>query len=183
MNPPSRPPVETRLVEDFLARCLRSAERAAVRLLPGREGVAPDYDARANDRGRSVLDGWAPAVEVLVGLHAAGACEFRLPLEALPPGGRLVPAGDDLEVLLPAQGADEGEPIAAAVLLGNDLLAESLLPGPAGLGEFCAEHLAVRRGWRDLRPRCGVRDVSFEIRPAGGAGEVWCTFRVEMDAT
>lgn len=180
MTPESRQGVRSAGVEEFLAGCAAAARGARVEFLPGRAGVAADYAFEPNAQRRSVLDGQAARVEYLSGLHLRARCEFRVPLECLPKGARLVADGDDREVLLPGQREGGGEAIAESVVLEGVL--ESVLV-PEGLAAFAAEQLRTHRGWSDLRPRFRCCRPAFELRRSrGGGGELWCCFTAEMDA-
>lgn len=169
------------VLDEFLARCRAAAVEARVGFLPGRAGIAPDHALEPNPKCRSILDGHAPEVERLSGLHLRARCEFRVPLEFLPEGARLVADGEDREVLLAGQQPGEGESIAASTVLGRAELIGSLLL-PDGLEAFAGEHLRTRRGWSELRPRFGCSRPAFELRCGGAGGELWCRFTAEMDA-
>jgi len=165
----------------FLDRCRLAAGGARVALLPGRSGIAADYQPRANPSCRSILDGHAPELRHLVALHVRARCAFRVPVEAMPAGARIVDDGADREVLLAGQEGGQGEPIAAEVLLDADGLISSLLL-PEGLEAFAREYLPTARGSSELIGRFTATDVSFEIINGDRGAELWCRFTAEMDA-
>jgi len=177
-SPPKANP--TAGLEAFLDACRRAAGGGHVRFVPGREGIAADYELTPNPECRSVLDGQPDHLPVLSALHLRARCHFRLPLDRLPEALRLVPAGDDLEVLNPADEPGDGEPIGAALLDADELI-ESLLM-PAGLAAFADEHLDTARGCRDLVPRFRGTGLQFEIAGTGASIDIHCTFTAEMDA-
>ena len=164
----------------FLDACRQAARNAHVRFLPGREGIAAEVDHVPNHKCKHILDGHAPSLPVLAALHLRACCQFRLPVEHLADGGRIVQDGRDLEVLGPTDRPGQGELIAAA-LLDDEGLIESLLM-PAGPLPFADEHLETARGWGDLRPRFIASDLQFEFAHTAGGLEIRCRFTVEMNA-
>ncbi len=168
-------------LELFLGRCRQSAARAEVVYLPGEEGIEARYCPRRNPRCRGLLGGHAPYLDYLVALSVRARCRFRVPVEAMPMGARIVWQGGDLEVLLAGQEAGQGELIGAGVLLDNDELLAGLLL-PEGLRAFVTDYLLVRRGWSRLRLRFGFDGLGFEFRHGQEGLGLWCTFTAQMDA-
>jgi len=168
-------------LEAFLQRCLEVAGRSEVTYLPGQAGIEAEYCWRRNPRCRGLLGGHAPQLSHLTALFVRARCRFRVPVEAMPVGARVVPAGDDLEVLLADQRPGQGELIGGRVLLDNEKLLRALLL-PGGLRAFVADYLSVRRGWGRLRPRFGLDELCFEFRRGGQGLELWCAFTAWMDA-
>lgn len=168
---------EAELLRPFLKACREAANAASVSY----RRIDAHYATVVNPRHRDVMNGHAPELPCLSEVHVEAVCAFRVPLAKLPEGARLVPDGDDWEVLLSGQVPGQGESIGKYVMLEEGALIESLVL-PEGLAAFAAEHLETQRGWSELRPKFTCSRPAFELRAKGGAGELWCILTAEMGA-
>jgi len=167
---------EAELLRPFLDACREAARGASVTY----KTIDAHYAAVVNPRHRDVMDGHAAELPCLSEVHVEAACAFRVPLGRLPEGARLVPDGDDWEVLLAGQVPGQGELVADHAALGHEVLIQVLVL-PEGLAAFAAEHLETQRGWSDLRPKFTCSRPACELRRNGACGELWLTFTAEMN--